>query len=79
MQAAQGYRASKCLVVWLQSLWGGAGPLRVGTVTHLPEPWGTGERPPGAGAAASSQRGCPVSCCPYSLLPDFEPLGEEGR
>ena len=29
--------------------------------------------------AASSQRGCPVSCCPYFLLPDFEPLGEEGK
>lgn len=29
--------------------------------------------------AASSRRGCPVSCCPYFLLPDFEPRGEGGK
>lgn len=48
-------------------------------VTYLPEPLGTGERPRGAGVAASFQQGCPVSYCPYFLLPDFEPLGEEGK
>lgn len=44
--------------VWLQGLGEGSG-LRLGTVTHLPQPLGGGERPSGAEAAASSREGCP--------------------
>lgn len=61
-------------------MWDGAGPLRVGMITHLPLPHGTAERPAGAGAgvAASSREGSPGPNCWWFLYALFKPLGEEG-
>ena len=58
--------------------WGWAPGM--GMVTHLPLPWGSGERPPGAGVAASSEKDCPgwrCWCFLLALLQIPQPPGEK--